>query len=202
MSVRKISIGRNPRSDIRLDEGHIYASKHHGEIYYDGTQMIYRDMSTNGPMINRTRVRHRSVPLRRGDVIMIAGRYLLEWNIIDHFVPTAWAVGTAFGNLNTPQAITAANGMTIAPKDIHVNIDAWNWGAMGLYPIWGLFNGCWWTLPIGITIGWLFPLPNLLFGHFGTQWALQGRQWNSMQEFDEKQKIASQMLVKNWIKIK
>lgn len=185
MSIRKVSIGRNPRSDIRLDEGHIYASKHHGEIYYDGYQMIYRDMSTNGTMINRTMVKHRSVPLQRGDIIMLAGRYLLDWNAIDAFVPTKWAGGTVFGNQDTVHATSTASGM---PQTMHIDVDAWNWGAMGLYPLWGVFNGCWWTLPVGIAIGWLFPLPNLVFGRFGTQWALQGRQWNSMQEFIDKQK--------------
>ena len=142
-------------------------------------------MSSNGTMINRKMVRHSTVPLRRGDIIMIAGRYLLDWNAIDAFIPASWAGGTAFGR-NILQ-VPATSGIATTEL-LHINVDAWNWGAMGVYPLWGLFNGCWWALPIGITIGWLFPLPNLVFGRYGTQWALHGGQWNSMQEFTEKQK--------------
>ena len=186
MSIGRISIGRSQRSDICLDNSHVYASKRHGEIYYDGNQMIYRDLSTNGTMINRTMVKHRTVPLRRGDVILVAGRYLIDWNEIDSFMPTPYG-NTSFTVRQGTYAMPTPGAQPLG-NDAYVDANAWNWGAMGIYPIWGLSNGCWWALPLALVVGWLFPLPNLVFGFFGTRWALQNRQWPSMQMFLNEQK--------------
>ena len=56
-------------------------------IYYDGRQLMYRDISTNGTMINNQRIHKRAVPIRRGDIIMLAGKYQLNWNQIDYYFP-------------------------------------------------------------------------------------------------------------------
>ena len=178
MSIRKITIGRAPYSDIQLDNRHVYASKRHGEIYRDGNQMIYRDLSSNGTMINRTMVKHRSVPLSRGDIILVAGRYLLDWNQLDALLPSAYSQQVTY---NLPP------GSQFGKPGIFADPKAWNWGAMGLYPLWGLYNGCWWALPIGIALGWLFPLPNIVFGFFGTRWAMQNGYWPSMFQFIQEQ---------------
>lgn len=191
MSIRRVTIGRAPQSDIRLGDGHVYASNRHGEIYSDGTQMVYRDTSTNGTLVNRTMVRRRTVPLRRGDLIMIAGRYLLDWNAIDGFLPAEWTMGnTVFRhNVNiTPMTERSEAFHTTGDNFIHIDVNAWNWGATGLYPFWGLFCGCWWALPVGIAAWWLFPLPNLLFGYYGTRWALRTHQWPSLNDFNRVQR--------------
>ena len=72
MNIREITIGRSKTSDIYLDDRCIYASNNHGSIYYDGNQMMYRDNSSNGTMVNNIMVRRRAVPIRQGDIIMIS----------------------------------------------------------------------------------------------------------------------------------
>lgn len=175
MAIRRITIGRSPHSDIQLDIRHEYASNCHGELHSDGNRIFYRDISTNGTLVNNTWVRHRSVPVCRGDIILIACRYLIDWNTIDAFLPASYGQARV-------------DGWPRSPLQYKQKVEgSWNWGAMGLYPLWGLRNGCWWALPTGIAVGWLFPLPNLVFGYYGNQWALQYGQWPSMQQFLQEQ---------------
>ena len=64
----------------------------------------------------------------------------------------------------------------------------WNWGAAGLYPIWGLFNGCWWAA-LCLLVGWIgYPIANVIFGVYGSRWAWQYGKWENFQLFCEKQK--------------
>lgn len=178
--LRKITVGRSEGSDIYLDDGYVYASKRHGIIYFDGNQLMFRDMSSNGTMINNRKVKHRTVPLHRGDIILVAGRYQIDWNKIDAYLPQR-PIGTSFQGMDQQISVFAPTTM---------NNGAWNWGAMGLYPVWGLFNGCWWAALVGLAFGlWLFPLPNLLFGYYGTRWAWKNRYWHSQEEF---QRVQSQ----------
>jgi pSer/pThr/pTyr-binding forkhead associated (FHA) protein len=46
---------------------------------------MYRDISRNGTIVNDVMVKQRAVPIRHGDIIMLAGSYLLDWNQIDMF---------------------------------------------------------------------------------------------------------------------
>lgn len=89
MNLREVTIGRSRDCDIFLDPRCQYASGHHGVIYSDGNQLMFRDTSSNGTMINNISVRHRAVPIERGDIIMLAGKYQLNWNQIDSFFPYA-----------------------------------------------------------------------------------------------------------------
>lgn len=171
-NIREITIGRNKNSDIYLDENCKLASRNHATIFYDGSQLMLRDISTNGTMVNNIRVNHRTVPISYGDIIMIAGRYQISWSQI-----------TFFFSERQPES----NGMTqineYTKNSQSVNIHKWNWGAFGLYPIWVFFNGCWWGILISIFFGYLFPIPNIIFGIFGTRWAWENRNWNSPLEF-------------------
>lgn len=185
MNLRKIiTVGRSESSDIYLDEKFVYASKRHGIIFYDGNQLMYRDMSSNGTMINNKSVKHRTVPIRRGDIILVAGRYQLDWNKIDTFLPQR-PIGTAFAQ---QEPSGGWQGSIYAPAVMDTN--KWNWGAMGVYPVWGLFNGCWWAALVGLLVGLLlFPLPNIVFGYYGTRWAWRNKQWISPQEFQRVQTL-------------
>ena len=87
MNLREVTIGRSPNCDIYLNPGYSYASNMHGMIYYEGNQLMFKDTSSNGTMINNISVRGRAVPIRRRDSIMIAGRYPINWNQIDPFFP-------------------------------------------------------------------------------------------------------------------
>jgi pSer/pThr/pTyr-binding forkhead associated (FHA) protein len=72
MIMREVTIGRSKDCDIYLDERCIYASSHHATIYYDGNQLMYRDNSSNGTLINNVSVKHRAVPIRHGGSIIAA----------------------------------------------------------------------------------------------------------------------------------
>lgn len=85
MILREITIGRSADSDIYLDESYVYASNNHGVIYFEGEQMMYRDISRNGTIVNDVMVKQRAVPIKRGDIIMLAGCYQLDWSQIDMF---------------------------------------------------------------------------------------------------------------------
>ncbi len=183
MTLREVTIGRDKNSDIYLDDRCAYASNNHGTIYYDGNQLMFRDNSSNGTMINNIMVKRRAVPIRRGDIIMIAGRYQLNWNQINTFFPPTENSNLHRGTeYETPvqQALRAAS----SPD---VNLSKWNWGAFCLSGIWGIFNGCWWIILINIFCCWLGPIPNIIFGIYGTRWAWENKYWSSVQEFEQTQ---------------
>ena len=188
MTLREITIGRSKNSDIYLDDRCIYASTNHATIYYDGNQMMFRDNSSNGTMINNVMVKQRAVPINRGDIIMIAGQYQLGWAQIDRFFPPSANMahqGTAYDmpyNTNT---------------SLHTpDLKKWNWGACGLYPIWGFFNGCWWAILVMLLVMllcllpfcWILsPVANIIFGLYGTRWAWENKTWQSTDEFIQTQ---------------
>lgn len=171
-NLREITIGRDKNSDIYLDESCKLASRNHASIFYDGNQLMFRDVSTNGTMINNVRVNHRTVPISNGDIIMIAGRYQISWSQINAFFPE-----------KQPDSDRTSLIDEYSKNAQSINRLKWNWGAFGLYPIWGFFNGCWWGILISLFFGYLFPIPNIIFGIFGTRWAWENRKWNSPQEF-------------------
>ncbi len=87
MTIREVTVGRSKDCDIYLDAVCQYASHHHGTLYYDGNQLMFRDTSANGTLVNNINVHHRAVPVHHGDVIMLAGRYPLTWKQIEAFFP-------------------------------------------------------------------------------------------------------------------
>lgn len=199
MNLREVTIGRSKDCDIYLDQRCQYASNLHGTIYYDGSQLMYKDSSTNGTLINNISVRKRAVPIHRGDIIMIAGKYPINWNQIDSFFPykpeqrqvgTIVDVGTAMS-----QQATASEPL---------NLSKWSWGAFTLSWIWGFFNGCWWMLLVKIGTSVLAFLSafvpfgpffvsvmdlciSIFFGAKGTEWAWNNRSWNSIADFNRTQ---------------
>lgn len=85
MNLCEITIGRSKDCDIYLDRNCRFASAMHATIYTDGHQLMYRDDSTNGTLINNIMVHRRAVPINHGDIIMVAGKYIVNWNQIDSF---------------------------------------------------------------------------------------------------------------------
>lgn len=179
MNLREVTIGRSKDCDIYLDPRCEYASNHHAVIYYDGSQMMFKDTSANGTLINNISVKHRSVPIHHGDIIMLAGKYLVNWNQIDSYFPQMRQrtkyMGTVSDDSLNVQAATAPN------------VTKWNWGAFGIYPIWGFFNGCWWGILISLFLGLLYPIPNIIFGIYGTRWSWNNKTWDSVQKFESAQ---------------
>ena len=186
MNLREVTIGRARDCDIFLDSRCRYASSHHAIIYNDGGQLMYRDTSTNGTMINNINIKKRAVPIHYGDVIMLAGRYPLNWmQIVSYFPEAETSAPQQATPIVTPNPPRPAR--TAAQVDSS-RLNKWNWGAFGLYPIWGFFNGCWWAIFVA-----LFGAPivgviiNIIFGICGTRWAWNNKKWNSFEEFEKAQ---------------
>ena len=204
MNLREVTIGRSSNCDIYLDQKCVYASGVHGRIYYDGSQLMYQDNSTNGTLINNVSVRKRAVPIKRGDVIMIAGKYMLPWNQIDSFFPDSPLMMS--NKTGIFQEAPSLQGSVQQPSHSEqpANLGRWSWGAFVLTWIWGIFNGCWWILLIefgilffsAITI-WIpfvgfFSVilgigKSVLYGVKGTEWAWRNRTWQSVADFEQTQ---------------
>lgn len=180
MILREVTVGRSKDCDIFLDPRCVYASSYHGTIYYDGNTLMFRDTSSNGTMINNVSVRNRAVPIHHGDIIMLAGQYQLNWNQIDAFFPKINQNHAAHSTMLYDKGLI--DNARQATPDFK-----WNWGAFGLYPIWGFFNGCSWGILISILLGWLYPIPNIVFGICGSSWSWHNKKWKSVDEFKDVQ---------------
>lgn len=203
MNLREITIGRNKECDIYLDSRCKYASNLHGTIYYDGNQMMFKDNSTNGTMINNVNVHHRAVPIKRGDIIMLAGKYQLNWNQIDSFFPYRYQ------NVSHDPFEKIVNiEPSLRQQNNHaepLTLSKWSWGAFVLSWIWGFFNGCWWIFLVKLgffllsVLLWWVPFAiifiliadmgtSILFGVKGMEWAWNNRKWNSVEDFNQTQR--------------
>jgi hypothetical protein len=71
-------------------------------------------------------------------------------------------------------------------SEVPDEIKGWNWGAVGLNWIWGIYHGVWISLLVMIpyfAIIWIFVL-----GAKGNEWAWRARQWESVEKFHDSQK--------------
>ncbi len=196
MTLREITIGRSKDCDIFLDPRCQYASNYHATIYYDGTQLMFKDTSSNGTLINNVSVKHRAVPIHHGDIIMLAGKYQINWNQIDSFFPSTPS--------SRPSQTVASSQVSLG----NVDTSKFSWAAFFLSGIWGLFNGCWWMIlvnigyfilafiPIvGIISGLASLITNIFFGINGTRWAWENRVWSSPQVFEDTQKTWNKVAI-------
>lgn len=205
MIVREVTIGRAPDSDILYNQNCVHVSNVHAVIYSNGNQLIFKDTSTNGTLINNMQIHHQSTIINYGDTILLAGKYPLSWERIEIFFPQEKRHPTQFNNEYDsnvrsktianrgyqPQAAytsPASNAKKPSATDNHsanleVEITRFNWGAFFLYPLWGFANGMWWLFLISLFFGWLIPIPNLLFGIMGSKWAWQNKQWRNLEHF-------------------
>jgi hypothetical protein len=73
-----------------------------------------------------------------------------------------------------------------------------NWGGFLLGPIWGVFNGVWLSL-LCLVIG---PIMSIILLFKGNEWAWNGKQWQSVEEFKASQKkwaIAGVVILVLWL---
>jgi hypothetical protein len=198
MTYREVTVGRAPNSDILYDQSCVYVSNTHAIISSDGSRLIFKDISTNGTLINNMKIHHQSIVINYGDSILLAGKYSLTWNKIKVFFPIVSELTTT--PYNTPANVRAntvineySQGSSFdslnSRKDggddrrkIEQEISRWNWGAFFLYPYWGFANGMWWTFLIGFFFGWSF-FPSVLFGICGSKWAWQNKHWRGLDHF-------------------
>ena len=180
MILREVTVGRSKDCDIFLDPRCVYASSYHGTIYYDGNTLMFRDTSSNGTMINNVSVRNRAVPIHHGDIIMLAGQYQLNWNQIDAFFPNVNQNNTARRTMLFDRDVIDNSRQTVPEFK-------WNWGAFGLYPIWGFFNGCSWGIAVSIFLGSLYPIPTIIFGICRRSWSWDNKKSKNIDEFNDAQ---------------
>ena len=74
------TIGRRPGKTICYSNPEV--SNDHAEIVENNGSYTLIDHSTNGTIVNGNRVHNSSYPINRGDIIMFAGREVLNWNMI------------------------------------------------------------------------------------------------------------------------
>lgn len=180
--IREITIGRERQCDIVLGAECQYASGIHATIYVDGYQLMYRDKSRNGSMVNNYMVHQRAVPIQYGDSIMIAGRYPLSWNQINRY----FSHNMYSANSNPLNVITSGPSSNGYIHQEPLPKLGWNWGAFSLYPLWGFWNGCWWAFLVALFFGWT-AIPSVLFGAMGSKWAWNNKTWTDATEFNEMQ---------------
>lgn len=187
MGLREITIGRAKDCDIYLDPRCKYASSHHATIYFDGNQLMFKDTSTNGTLINNVSIKHRAVPINHGDIIMLAAQYPLSWKQIDYYFPNDQYNGGANFPKNSTIAIFPGEELPQKKQEpSSEELKKWSWGAFCLYSIWGFFNGCWWAFFIAL-IPFAFPIANIIFGIYGNRWSWENKQWSSYEEFKKAQ---------------
>lgn len=83
---RVITIGRNPNSVISISEDYDIVSNDHAEITQQGAEIVFTDHSSNGTIINGQKIQGKSVNIYRGDKIVLAGIYELQWSQIDPLI--------------------------------------------------------------------------------------------------------------------
>ncbi|MCC8113262.1 MAG: FHA domain-containing protein [Bacteroidales bacterium] len=202
-SLREVTVGRGNGCDITLDPRCQYASSMHATIYIDGNRLMFKDVSSNGTLINNVLVHHRAVPINPGDSIMLAGKYPLNWNQINSFIPVS-EIGMPPRFTPPVNQISGTEFMSSPVTDtvsLTPSLETWNWGAFGINGLWGLFNGCWWMFVINIVFGFLSSIPFvgvatlviqvpylILCGIKGTAWAWNAKQWESVEKFERTQK--------------
>lgn len=82
-----ITIGRDYRCDVRIDQSWDTVSNEHAEIKNQGGTLVFYDHSSNGTLINGQKVHNRNVEIYPGDEIRLAGVFELEWNVINRYFP-------------------------------------------------------------------------------------------------------------------
>lgn len=74
-----ITIGRAPECDIIVDQSFGRVSNEHAALEIQDGQLIFKDHSSNGTMINGRLIHHASIVIQNGDKIMLADVYELVW---------------------------------------------------------------------------------------------------------------------------
>jgi hypothetical protein len=74
------TIGRRPGKTICYSNPEV--SNDHAEIVENNGSYTLIDHSTNGTLVNGNRVHNASFPINRGDIVMFAGKEVLNWNMI------------------------------------------------------------------------------------------------------------------------
>lgn len=84
----KITVGRAPECDVVVDQAFGRVSNEHATLEVQDGQLIFKDHSSNGTMINGRLIHHSSIAIQNGDKIMLADTYELTWPTILRLFPS------------------------------------------------------------------------------------------------------------------
>lgn len=116
---RKITIGRAPGNDIRIEERWDTVSNEHAEIEAIGDNLLFYDHSSNGTSINGQKIHNTNVQIYPGDEILLAGVYKLDWEILERFFPTS-------RRPTVTKNIHGEVGRSTVQKNVHTETDNGN----------------------------------------------------------------------------
>lgn len=83
--MRTITIGRDNSCDIVINDSRV--SRVHANIIEQGGRYIYRDMSTNGTLINGTLLKRSDMNVKYGDSVLLASTAALPWHKVQLLLP-------------------------------------------------------------------------------------------------------------------
>ncbi|MGV8135189.1 MAG: FHA domain-containing protein [Mangrovibacterium sp.] len=201
MEIRIITIGRDNSCDIVISDPRV--SRIHANIFQDRHGYIYRDTSTNGTLVNGMNIKRSDLYIQYGDPVFLAGLVPLPWGKVRSLLPSetiyqsshmdTQVLHTPFHPPNPYPDSDLSGSPDRRPAELPVHLKDWNWGAFGLYPLWGFANGMWWLLFIRFLLFWMEPVPCIIFGVYGSQWAWKSKQWRDLDHF-----VAVQQSWKAW----
>lgn len=87
MDKNRISIGRDSRCDVCIDERWDTVSNQHATIEKQEGALLFYDHSSNGTIINGQKIHNTHVGIYPGDKILLAGVYKLDWGVISNYFP-------------------------------------------------------------------------------------------------------------------
>ena len=199
---KKISIGRERTCDIFTGDGYSDVSRHHADIFLDGSRLVLEDHSTNGTYVNGQKIHHTRMEIRVGDTILFGRHCPLSWVDVTGFFPeirqndygrpTERNVERHTERYNAlADRYNDRNGRHYhdnhgqpSQRELDEFFSKWNWGAFFLNWIWGIVHKVYWTLIIFIPcIGSVAMLVGIfILGANGNKWAWNSRQWESLDE--------------------
>ncbi len=112
----RVTIGRAPECNVTVDQSFGRVSNEHATLELQDGQLILRDHSTNGTMINGRLIHLSSIAIQNGDKIMLANSYELRWPVIlchfpqlqrrtESFDPSQIETGDRKTEMSTPAEI-------------------------------------------------------------------------------------------------
>ncbi len=82
MTNKSITIGRAPECSVIVDQSFGRVSNEHATLEIQDGQLIFKDHSSNGTMINGRLIHNSSIAIQNGDKILLADTYELTWPVI------------------------------------------------------------------------------------------------------------------------
>jgi len=182
--MKIITIGRDNSCDIVVNNQRV--SRIHANIFQDGLNYTYRDMSTNGTLVNGATVQRSDIHIKFGDSVLLAGTTPLPWNKVQNLLPKE-------SEQSYVQNFSSNNNIEYSSRqksfELPESLRGWNWGAFYFSWLWAVCNGIYWPLVMLIPflglIAW--PVIAIILGINGNQWAWEKRKWRSVEHFEKVQ---------------